>query len=721
MARKFILTISKDKHGNPYEIEWDTIAETQSEAIREYGGKYFVDRNGYSNTVIFVRDEPASPSEEKRYYDEKRKEQEERIRRENEQKKRDYERALADIREAKSKMNAAQTSANFAQTSEEFSRIAQVLKSLAGSFGVQEHIEECNNCRKNCEEKENHYKKEETLSWFKITKEKNPTKQTSNEYSYLAGEFHNIAQVLESLPVSFGVQAQIEECEKLYKQFEEKKQIKQRYEKRERIIKEVIFSFLYFTIVVGLLIVDYHFRLFLSFSLGSETRIVVGVIIAIFGAIIGFKVPNHSMGCLAVLVGIPIGAGIGYPIGYFLIGWIIVGLAKILWIIIAVAILVLSIFLYLRVIISYMETVERRQRERGSNWNTRKLLSAAAIVIVLIAFIAFRTTGSFFEFQQNDQGTLTITGYSGNKRVIIPETKKGISVTAIGDNAFRSRSNLISVDIPASITAIGDNAFYGCVKLISVTFATESAISSANFGDWAFPGNNNRHGSDYLRTAYLAHGAGTYTRAGGSEGWTKQENANTSTPSEKTPTQTQEPAIVSTSAQPISEWATDLPTNVDVAFQTVRATIGSMAGFFAPNSVNPGNGASIHLWDMSGNEPTRPHRLFRLEHLGDGWYRIRSNVYGVVDIPNGRDENNVQLILYAQNNGNNQRFRFRKTNDGIYQIYTYWGRNIHVNNGNTANRTAVLTWTGSPTDSNPNALWRIFTVNNGKLTHWTGR
>jgi len=160
--------------------------------------------------------------------------------------------------------------------------------------------------------------------------------------------------------------------------------------------------------------------------------------------------------------------------------------------------------------------------------------------------------------------------------VIIPET-----VTAIRINAFVNCTNLASTIIPANVTSIGSFAFSGCSKLTniavnnsnpnyaseggilynkaktmliaypsakgsitipdsvtsigsfaftptssssltSVTFAIGSAISSDDFGSFAFP--PDYYGSDNLRTAYLAGGAGTYTRtSSGGSTWTKQQ------------------------------------------------------------------------------------------------------------------------------------------------------------------------------------------------------
>ena len=55
-------------------------------------------------------------------------------------------------------------------------------------------------------------------------------------------------------------------------------------------------------------------------------------------------------------------------------------------------------------------------------------------------------------------------------------------VTAIGNMAFGSCSNLTSVSIPSSVTAIGDDAFYRCTGLTSLVIPT----SVSSIGNYAF-------------------------------------------------------------------------------------------------------------------------------------------------------------------------------------------------------------------------------------------
>ena len=57
-----------------------------------------------------------------------------------------------------------------------------------------------------------------------------------------------------------------------------------------------------------------------------------------------------------------------------------------------------------------------------------------------------------------------LTKYNGwQKFVKIPDT-----VTAIGDEAFKNNTSMLSVSIPEGVTSIGDSAFYGCSNLLGV-------------------------------------------------------------------------------------------------------------------------------------------------------------------------------------------------------------------------------------------------------------
>ncbi len=74
-------------------------------------------------------------------------------------------------------------------------------------------------------------------------------------------------------------------------------------------------------------------------------------------------------------------------------------------------------------------------------------------------------------FSSNGDGTCYIRGMGTctATEVIIPSVSpEGDTVTAIGDDAFKNRTDIISVSFPDSITYIGIRAFYGCSGLTSI-------------------------------------------------------------------------------------------------------------------------------------------------------------------------------------------------------------------------------------------------------------
>lgn len=84
--------------------------------------------------------------------------------------------------------------------------------------------------------------------------------------------------------------------------------------------------------------------------------------------------------------------------------------------------------------------------------------------------VSEETPSSSFNYQQNDDGSITITGYNGNDTdVIIPQEIEGKSVTAIGDYAFYFCKNIINVKIPDSVTSVGDAPFIGCEKIQKIS------------------------------------------------------------------------------------------------------------------------------------------------------------------------------------------------------------------------------------------------------------
>lgn len=77
------------------------------------------------------------------------------------------------------------------------------------------------------------------------------------------------------------------------------------------------------------------------------------------------------------------------------------------------------------------------------------------------------------EYQLNAEGTAyTVTNLdtsmAQNYNVVVPAQYNKKPVTAIGENAFLGKSEMLTVSLPDSILSIGANAFKGCVNLRSI-------------------------------------------------------------------------------------------------------------------------------------------------------------------------------------------------------------------------------------------------------------
>ena len=132
----------------------------------------------------------------------------------------------------------------------------------------------------------------------------------------------------------------------------------------------------------------------------------------------------------------------------------------------------------------------------------RKVLAVALSAVTLLG-TGFTTAGQFvdtsisvsaaqvygdFEYEVNEDNTVTITKYTGNGGdVIIPDTIDGKSVTKIGRYAFSYCIGLTSVTILDSVTEIEHGAFYGCTGLTSITIP-DSMTSISGFAFYGCTG-----------------------------------------------------------------------------------------------------------------------------------------------------------------------------------------------------------------------------------------
>lgn len=110
--------------------------------------------------------------------------------------------------------------------------------------------------------------------------------------------------------------------------------------------------------------------------------------------------------------------------------------------------------------------------------------------ITITATWNIKDPSTFFEYSENPDGTLTITGYAGNVEknatdITIPSVIGGKKVTAIGAGAFRGRSKLKSVSIPSGVKYIYDKAFEGTSLTGEHTSSIPTSIEYVGVG--AFP------------------------------------------------------------------------------------------------------------------------------------------------------------------------------------------------------------------------------------------
>lgn len=110
--------------------------------------------------------------------------------------------------------------------------------------------------------------------------------------------------------------------------------------------------------------------------------------------------------------------------------------------------------------------------------------------ITITATWNIKDPSTFFEYSENPDGTLTITGYAENvdknaTDITIPSVIGGKKVTAIGAGAFRGRSKLKSVSIPSGVKYIYDKAFEGTSLTGEHTSSIPTSIEYVGVG--AFP------------------------------------------------------------------------------------------------------------------------------------------------------------------------------------------------------------------------------------------
>lgn len=112
-----------------------------------------------------------------------------------------------------------------------------------------------------------------------------------------------------------------------------------------------------------------------------------------------------------------------------------------------------------------------------------------SFLLVMILLLAMSTTAiaqettEGFQYRVETDGTVTITGYSGdNNKLSIPSEIEGDLVKAIGNGAFVGNEQITIVEIPEGILSIGNGTFSNCRSLENVSLpSTLIAIGESAF------------------------------------------------------------------------------------------------------------------------------------------------------------------------------------------------------------------------------------------------
>ncbi len=93
---------------------------------------------------------------------------------------------------------------------------------------------------------------------------------------------------------------------------------------------------------------------------------------------------------------------------------------------------------------------------------------------------AYAESGDEFVF---NAASGTITKYNGSEaNLTIPQTIGGVTVKAIGQQAFQGNTALLTVNMPATVNSIGSHAFAQCTNLTTINIPTGvTAIANSTF------------------------------------------------------------------------------------------------------------------------------------------------------------------------------------------------------------------------------------------------
>ena len=105
------------------------------------------------------------------------------------------------------------------------------------------------------------------------------------------------------------------------------------------------------------------------------------------------------------------------------------------------------------------------------------------LFIVAFGLLACSSAQAQFDYTDNGDGTVTLTGYNGEGgNVSVPHKIAGKKVSAIGAWDFDRNTRIKSLTLPNTIASVGDLAFENCSSLTSVDFGSGLTSIATSFG-----------------------------------------------------------------------------------------------------------------------------------------------------------------------------------------------------------------------------------------------
>ena len=137
----------------------------------------------------------------------------------------------------------------------------------------------------------------------------------------------------------------------------------------------------------------------------------------------------------------------------------------------------------------------------------KKTIAVFTLCLMLISWLpALASTGGDFTYVANDEGGVTITGYTGKTaNLTIPAQLGGKDVTRIATQAFNNNKYIQNVTISEGIKTIEFWAFELCEKLVSISLPASVEDVGENFCLWCYN----------LRTINVAPGNARYAQIDG--------------------------------------------------------------------------------------------------------------------------------------------------------------------------------------------------------------